>query len=121
RMLGSVMEKLDTMQQENRALKDNVHHLVERLDSYSTYTQQASLDYNAADENLGREDQAFSKRSDEVTDGSDDILHDGTHRITGDGDATDSLISEDASGETENNHTAKSNIDMSAYENSRKA
>src|SRR5699024_1893511 len=84
RMLGSVMEKLDTMQQENRALKDNVHHLVERLDSYSTYTQQASLDYNAADEKMELEDQTLSSRSDDVANESDDIIHDESQSITGD-------------------------------------
>ncbi|WP_020006918.1 helix-turn-helix domain-containing protein [Salinicoccus albus] len=120
RMLGNVMEKLDTMQQENRALKDNVHHLVERLDSYSRYNPQVSLDYNADDEKVELGDQALSSRSDEVTNESDDIMGDESQSITADSDDTDSFNSEDSSGNTENDHTAKSNIDMSAYEYSQK-
>lgn len=44
-MLGAVMEKLDTMQQENRELKHNVHHLVERLEAYSKYNEPLTLEY----------------------------------------------------------------------------
>lgn len=52
-MLGVVMDKLETMQQENRELKNNVHRLVERLDEYGKYSQTLSLQYSEEDRNEG--------------------------------------------------------------------
>lgn len=48
RMIGAVMEKLETMQQENRELKHNVNHLVERLEAYSKYNEPLSLEYRSS-------------------------------------------------------------------------
>lgn len=124
RMLGSVMEKLDTMQQENKALKDNVHNLVERLDSYSRYNQQSTLSYNAgitADEEPGWNDKAVATSSDDVSDEIENTTHEkvpDTKGGGGDTDVTDSLVSEDSLEETKHDDTAKASIDMNSYENS---
>ncbi|WP_017547583.1 MerR family transcriptional regulator [Salinicoccus carnicancri] len=48
RMIGAVMDKLETMQQENRELKHNVNHLVERLEAYSKYNEPLSLEYRSS-------------------------------------------------------------------------
>lgn len=50
RMLSAVMEKLETMQHENRELKHNVSHLVERLEAYSKYNEPLSLEYRSSSE-----------------------------------------------------------------------
>lgn len=64
-MLGVVMDKLETMQQENRELKNNVHRLVEKLDEYGKYSQTLSLQYSEEDRS-GEWNQAVGSDSREV-------------------------------------------------------
>src|SRR5690625_6930712 len=48
--------KLDDMQQENRELKHNVNHLVERLEAYSKYNEPLGLGYRSSSDAVQAQD-----------------------------------------------------------------
>ncbi len=119
RMLGAVMEKLETMQQENRELKHNVSHLVERLEAYSKYNEPLSLEYHSgAGEEESQEWEEVTVSAETDIDDSDDSVDSNessveTEEMPEKVDIEDKNTAEmDASVDSET-----SNIDMSSYGN----
>ncbi|MFB9860511.1 hypothetical protein ACFPFV_04640 [Salinicoccus siamensis] len=111
-MLGIVMEKLETMQQENRDLKNNVHRLVERLDEYGTQPQTLSLNYN--DENNSYENQGTATSIEEHQD-YEDIEVDENLEKKEEG-SSDTYVAVDNDTQTPASD-ASPNIDMNQYSN----
>ncbi|MFC3419421.1 hypothetical protein ACFOLA_08050 [Salinicoccus hispanicus] len=111
-MLGVVMDKLETMQQENRELKDNVHRLVEKLDEYGKYSQTLSLQYSGSSDEEQPADAISSK------DSTDDLYEDAAYEEPKPADIRDEEeIGEEtaASDFGTQSDEASSNIDMNSY------
>lgn len=111
-MLGIVMEKLETMQQENRELRNNVHRLVERLDEYGTQPQTLSLNYN--DENSAYENQGAATAIEEHQDYEDVEVDEKFKKTEEEPSDTSVAVGNDTQTLTSD---ASSNIDMNQYSN----
>ncbi|TVT28145.1 hypothetical protein FO441_06950 [Salinicoccus cyprini] len=110
-MLGVVMDKLETMQQENRELKENVHRLVEKLDEYGKYSQTLSLQYSGSGDEAQRSDAITSNGS------ADSTYEDAAYEepMPAEVATEDETEDETAAHESENQSGKASNIDMNSY------
>lgn len=123
RMLGAVMEKLDMMQHENRELKHNVNHLVERLEAYSKYNEPLSLEYRNSSEAsvtaVGTEDntsvQSETDMSEDVM--SEEVVDESNNDVPEfqEMNREKDTVEEETKADEE---SKTSNIDMSSYEDS---
>lgn len=111
-MLGVVMDKLESMQQENRELKDNVHRLVEKLDEYGKYSQTLSLQYSGSSNGEQSEDPSASKAA------ASTFYEDAAYEEPAPVHPEDEEVVEDATPSEDleiQPDQASSNIDMNSY------
>ncbi|GAB3067868.1 hypothetical protein ACFOU0_00900 [Salinicoccus sesuvii] len=111
-MLGVVMDKLESMQQENRELKNNVHRLVEKLDEYGKYSQTLSLQYSDDSDELKDEDLPASKAA-EDTFHEDSAIEEPAPEHEEHTEVAGNTISTDDS--EAQSKQASSNVDMNSY------
>lgn len=122
RMIGAVMDKLDDMQQENRELKHNVNHLVERLEAYSKYNEPLGLGYRSSSDAVQAQDWEDVEVSTKM--GEDNATEEGRDEKSSVEEEPEEIPQEEADGEEIPDEVMEgavnskaSNIDMNNYGN----